>query len=271
MPALVTSLASALAAVLYVRGAARSRRWPVWRTTLFLLGLASLVVALGPPIDGLAAVSFAMHMVQHMLLTVAAAPLLTLGTPIRPLLRGTPRSVRAVLRPLARAPWLRAALHVARHPLVAGALYVGGLYAWHVPALYDAAVADARVHVLEHAWFFASALLFWSVVIDPEPFRATLPYAVRLPYLLVAGAAQNTVLGGILSFTSRPLYAAYAGILDTTVFGLDRISDQRVGGAIMWVVGDVIFLAAASAAFFLWLEQEEVQQRRREERARLKP
>src|SRR4029077_16237569 len=130
--------------------------------------------------------------------------------------------------------------------------------------LYDAALLDARVHLIEHAWFFASALVFWSVVIDPEPFRATLGYGARLPYLLVLGAAQNTVLGGILSFSSRLLYTAYASVSDTTIFDMDRVTDQRVGGAIMWVVGDFVFLAAASVAFFLWLAEEGEMQKRRE-------
>ena len=238
------------------------RRWPLWRTAVFFLGLAALLAALASPIDSYASVSFAVHMVQHMLLTVVAAPLVMLGAPIRPLLRGLPAWVRAaVVRPLARAQAVRTVVHLLRQPLVAAALYVGGLYAWHLPNLYDAALLDARVHVIEHAWFFLSALLFWSVVIDPEPFRATLRYGARLPYLLVLGAAQNTVLGGILSFSSRLLYTAYP---DAPVFGMDRVTDQRVGGAIMWVVGDFVFLAAASVAFFLWLAEEEEMQKRRE-------
>jgi cytochrome c oxidase assembly factor CtaG len=241
------------------------RRWPVWRTALFLLGLAAVLAALASPIDAYASDSFAAHMVQHMLLTVVAAPLLTLGAPIRPLLRGLPAWVRAaIVRPLARARTVRTFVHLLRQPLIAAALYVGGLYAWHLPSLYDATLIDTRVHVVEHAWFFLSALLFWSVVIDPEPFRASLGYGARLPYLLVLGAAQNTVLGGILSFSSRLLYTAYAGLGDTTAFGLDRVTDQRVGGAIMWVVGDFVFLAAASVAFFLWLAEEEEMQKRRE-------
>ena len=241
------------------------RRWPLWRTALFFAGLATLLAALASPIDGYAAVSFAVHMVQHMLLTVVAAPLLMLGAPVRPLLRGVPAWVRGgVVRPLARARTVRAFAHLVRHPLVSAALYVGGLYAWHLPSLYDAALVDARVHLIEHAWFFFSALIFWSVVIDPEPFRATLGYGARLPYLLVLGAAQNTVLGGILSFSSRLLYTAYAGVSDATVFDMDRVTDQRVGGAIMWVIGDFVFLAAASAAFFLWLAEEEEMQKRRE-------
>jgi cytochrome c oxidase assembly factor CtaG len=171
-----------------------------------------------------------------------------------------------VVRPLARSRTVRALAHLLRYPLVAGGLYVGGLYAWHVPLLYDAAVADPLVHVVEHVWFLTTALLFWSVVIDPIPFRATLPYSARIFFLLVAGAGQNTILGGVLSFSSRLLYSSYAGGQPER-YGLDAVTDQRIGGAIMWVPGDLIFLGAASAAFFMWLAQEEREQRARERRA----
>ena len=250
---------------MYAAGVRRTRgRWPVWRAALCFAGLAAVLVALGPPIDPLAAQSFAFHMVQHMLLTVAAAPLLLLGAPVRPLLRGLPAAIRGrVVRPLARWTVLRALVHTVRNPLVAGGLYVGGLYAWHLPALYDAAVADPRVHLAEHGWFLASALVFWSVLIDPVPFRGTLGYAARLPYLLVAGAAQNTVLGGLLSFSSRVLYRAYGQAPER--LGLDPLTDQHIGGAVMWVAGDFVFLAAASLSFFLWLADEESRQRRREQ------
>ncbi len=205
-------------------------------------------------------------MLQHMLLMVVAAPLLLLGAPIRPLLRGMPRLWRVrLVRPIARSGAVRHVLHALRMPLVAGALYIGGLYAWHAPALYDAALLDGRIHVVEHLWFLGSALLFWSCVIDPEPFRATLPYAARIPYLLLAGAGQNTILGGLLAFSTRLLYSAYEGRPER--YGIDAVTDQRVGGALMWVPGDLIFLAAASVSFFLWLEQEERDQLRLEGRA----
>jgi cytochrome c oxidase assembly factor CtaG len=239
------------------------RSWPIWRTASFLGGLFALLLALVSPIDALATELFSVHMVQHMLLTVGAAPLLLAGAPVRPLLRGLPAAVRAgIVRPLARSRGVRAAVHFVRHPLVAGGLYVGGLYVWHLPALYDAALADARIHVTEHAWFFLTALVFWSVVIDPAPFRGTLAYGARLPYLLVAGAAQNTILGGLLSFSSRLLYTFYAQGPER--YGLDPVTDQRIGGAVMWVGGDFIFLAAASISFFLWMAEEEEMQRRRE-------
>jgi cytochrome c oxidase assembly factor CtaG len=225
------------------------------------------LLALVGPIDALAHELFSMHMVQHMLLVAVGTPLLLLGAPVRPLLRGLPLAVRrSVVRPLARSRVVRSVVHLLRHPLVAAGLYVGGLYAWHVPVLYDGALADPAVHVIEHLWFMATALLFWTVVIDPVPFRATLPYSARIFYLLLAGAAQNTILGGLLSFSSRLLYRSYdAGQPER--YGIDAVTDQRVGGAIMWVPGDLIFLGAASAAFFLWLAQEEREQRARERRA----
>ncbi|MGH2499409.1 MAG: cytochrome c oxidase assembly protein, partial [Candidatus Limnocylindria bacterium] len=83
---------------MYARGVrAMRRRWPRWRTALFLGGLLAFLVALGPPIDAYATELFSVHMVQHMLLVVVAAPLLLLGAPIRPLLRGLPRAVRAAV------------------------------------------------------------------------------------------------------------------------------------------------------------------------------
>jgi cytochrome c oxidase assembly factor CtaG len=251
----------------YFRGARARRAWPWWRTALFLLGLVALLASLASPIESLALDLFSVHMVQHMLLLVVAAPLLLAGAPVRPLLRGLPAGVRrVVVRALARNRAFRGLVHLLRRPLVAAALYVVGLYAWHIPTLYDAAVARPIVHVVEHTWFLVTALLFWSVVIDPVPFRATLPYAARIPFLLLVGAAQNTILGGLLAFSDRVYYAHYAAT--AAAYGVDPVSDQRLGGAIMWVPGDLIFLAAASFSFFLWLQSEEQAQRLRESRQR---
>lgn len=254
-----------LVAFVYARGARASRRWPGWRTLLFFLGLLAVLVALATQLEEYAYELFSAHMLQHMILTLVAAPLLLLGAPITPLLRGLPKAVRRnAIAPLARWRPLRAVLHAVRSPLVAGILYVGGLYYWHIPRIYDAAVEDPLLHSLEHGWYLATALLFWSVVIDPAPFRSSMHYAARIVYLLLAGAAQNTILGGVLAFSSRVFYPHYA--TSALTYGIDPLTDQRVGGAIMWVPGDMIFLVAASFAFFRWLQTEEDEQRRREAR-----
>lgn len=256
-----------LAAIVYLRGARARSGWPIWRTVLFLLGLTALIASLASPIDAIALELFSVHMLQHMLLLVAAAPLLLAGAPVRPLLRGLPRVFRrTVIRAIAGTSAFRALVHFVRHPLIAAALYVVGLYAWHVPALYDAALDHPAVHVVEHLWFLTAALIFWSVVIDPVPFRATLPYAARIPFLLLVGAAQNTILGGLLAFSDRVYYGHYA--ITAPAYGVDPVTDQRLGGAVMWVPGDLIFLTAASFSFFLWLQSEEQAQRLRESRTR---
>jgi len=253
-----------LAAFVYARGArlGRRRRWPGHRSLLFSLGLVAILIALVSAIDFYAQDLFSIHMAQHMLLTVVAAPLLLLGHPVRPLLRGIPRALRRAVRPIVANRIARGVFHVVRSPLVAGFLYVGGLYYWHLPPVYDAAVEDPLLHAVEHGWFLATALLFWSNVIDPVPFRAGLSYAPRIVYLLLAGAAQNTILGGLLAFSTRLLYRHYEGRPEQ--YGVSAVTDQRIGGATMWVPGDLIFLAAASLCFFLFLRAEETEQRARE-------
>jgi len=252
-----------LAAFVYARGARLGRRrWPGHRSLLFSLGLVAILVALVSAIDFYAQDLFSIHMAQHMLLTVVAAPLLLLGHPVRPLLRGIPRALRRAVRPIVANRIARGVFHVVRSPLVAGFLYVGGLYYWHLPPVYDAAVEDPLLHAVEHGWFLATALLFWSNVIDPVPFRAGLSYAPRILYLLLAGAAQNTILGGLLAFSTRLLYRHYEGRPEQ--YGVSAVTDQRIGGATMWVPGDLIFLAAASLCFFLFLRAEETEQRARE-------
>src|SRR3989442_4148751 len=112
------------------------RAWPVWRTALFLAGLAAMLAALTSPIDAIAAERFSVHMLQHMLLTVVAVPLLLLGQPVRPLLRGLPSGVRrGVVLPIARSRPVRAALHLLRHPLVAGCALRTRRLAREVPPL----------------------------------------------------------------------------------------------------------------------------------------
>lgn len=253
-----------LVAAVYARGFRAQRlALPAWRMAAFFAGLAAVLAALASPIDALADELFSVHMVQHMLLMVVAAPLLQLGAPVRPLLLGLPLALRRLfVRPVAGARSVQWAFHGLRLPLVAAALYVGGLYVWHIPRVYDAAVENTALHLAEHLWFLTTALLFWSVVIDPVPARATLPYAARIPFLLVVGAAQNTILGGLLAFSTRLFYAHYSG--RSAAYGIESLTDQRLGGAIMWVPGDLIFLAAASLAFFHWIAAEEKAQRLKE-------
>ncbi len=139
------------------RGAGIRKAQVVW----FGLGVVAVLVALVSPLEALATSLFAAHMAQHLLLTLVAAPLLLLGRVHLGLLPLLPVSWRRYgARVLARAVRTRPAVPAA----TAVALHVGTLLAWHVPGLYDAAVAHTGLHVLEHATLLLTALAFWVVM-----------------------------------------------------------------------------------------------------------
>jgi cytochrome c oxidase assembly factor CtaG len=214
---------------------------PNWAAGAFLAGLASLAVALLGPPDYFAAVSFAAHMVQHLLLTLVGPPLLLLGRPLQLLLqRLGPRYNRPLLLPTLGRARVRRLLAALTHPLTVLLLFNGSLLLWHHPALYQAALRDQALHELEHASFFWTALLFWWVLIDPLPRRHRLsPTATLL--VLFASWMLGDLLGATLTLAREPLYPLYAEA--QTPWGLSPAADQRLGGLIMWVGGGGLFTA----------------------------
>ncbi len=206
---------------------------PIWRLALYALGLTAVTAALLSPLDDLAAARFSAHMGQHLLLTMMAAPLLLLGNPLPLVLWGLPsrarRPLAATLRPRAR---LRAALSALTSLPVAGVLHVTTLWIWHLPFLYDAAVEHEVVHAVEHATFFATAILFWWPIIQPAPRLRPWPHpGFRILYLLVA-TAQNTALGMLLAVPERAFYPHYVRLAVT--LGISAVDDQMLGGGLMW-------------------------------------
>lgn len=235
-----------VAAALYGRGVRAIRRRAgtrlvaPWRVRSFALAVVALLVALVSPLDALAGSLFSAHMVQHLLLVMVAAPLLVLGDPMTAMLWGlTPAARRGLGSWWRRRRALRGAWRVVSSPGGAWVLHVVALWIWHVPSLYDAAVADEAVHVLEHVTFLVTALLFWWV-----PFRAhgrRIGAATALFYLFGA-VLQGTILGALLALARHPLYAAHFGT--TRAWGLTRLEDQQLAGLLMWVPAGFIYLAA---------------------------
>lgn len=245
-PAPAVVAGCAIAALLYVRGVRAIRRRaggrlvPPWRTGAFALAVIALLIALVSPLDALAGALFSAHMVQHLLLVMVAAPLLVLGDPMTAGLWAlTPRARRGVGAWWRRRRALRAAWRLISSAGAAWVLHVVALWIWHVPSLYDGAVADGAVHVLEHATFLATALLFWWV-----PFRAhgrRLGGGASLLYLFGA-VLQGTLLGALLALARHPLYAAHFGT--TRAWGLTPLEDQQLAGLLMWVPAGFVYLAA---------------------------
>jgi len=242
------SFALALTAVVYLRGWflmrwARVPFVPAWRAICFLLGLITLWVALASPLDTLSSFIITAHMLQHMLLMMLAPPLILLGAPLIPLVRGLPIFAAREFAGsfLNWRPAQRIGSALTRLPV---ALIVMGVatFAWHTPRLYELALSSSSWHELEHACFFIASLIFWWPVVQPWPSQPQAPRWAIVPYLLIADLL-NTTLSAILVFADRVLYPSYAAM--PRLFGFSALHDQAASGAIMWVMGSMAFLVPA--------------------------
>ncbi len=210
--------------------------------TAFVAGLATVVVALASPLDALGEQHLLVaHMLQHELLLAVAPPLLLLGL--------TPRIVapvaRRTLAPALRSRRGRAVLRVLAGPELALTVFVGTLWAWHVPGLYAAALSSSGWHVVEHVSFITAGLLLWLPLLEPVPGLVHLGLRGKLVYLAVAQAAVGVVAAVLLLWPDL-LYPWYAE--RSTVAGLSHLADQRLAGGLMLVLDMVVGLTVA-----LWL------------------
>ena len=234
-------LVLAAAAGVYLTGWFRLRRQAESAATvsglaLYLGGIAALLTALVSPVDRLAAERLSMHMVQHILLLMVAPLAILLANPFAAVVWGLPTGLRERFAGLFRdgAP-LRSALSVLTMMPVAWTVYVVNLWAWHHPALYQAALSYWWLHDLEHWLFFATAVLFWWPIVNAAPlFRPGRALGSSVAYLLAA-TLQNTLLGMAVSLPERILYPFYGVV--PALEGLSPIQDQALGGGIMWVSG----------------------------------
>ena len=217
------------------------------RALAFCAGWLALALSLLSPLDTWAERSFSLHMVQHELMMVVAAPLLCLGQPLAvwtwALSLPARRTVGRLTRHAAWAwPW---ALLTA--PGSAWALHAIAVWGWHVPAAFDTALRHEALHALQHFSFLASALLFWWAVLRPSPRDAQgVSLALLFTTMLHTGA-----LGALLTVAPRPWYGAYDA---AAPFGLDALADQQLGGLIMWVPAGLAYLAAALALGARWFD-----------------
>lgn len=247
--------ALAVTAAIYGRGWFRIRRtrpwlFPRWRLLCFLGGILALFVAVASPLDTFSESLLFMHMAQHFVLMSIAPPLIVLGAPVVPMLRGLPRGVIRGLRPLFRTQALHRVGAFLTQPKVAwiamNVAYVG----WHLPKAYEFALASENWHNCEHACFFFTSLMFWWPVIAPWPWRQTWSRWFLLPYLVLADLV-NTAVAASLCFSGRLLYPSYGAV--PRLFGLSALNDQVAAGAFMWVMGSTVFLIPAMGITVLLL------------------
>src|SRR5215470_347514 len=242
-PWIIISLS--LGAIIYLRGWRQlhrrlPRRFALWRLIAFQSGVLTLFLALASPLHELAERLLQFHMVQHLLLMMVVPPLLLLGAPILPLLRGLPRPVlQHALRYVFASASLQRLSRFLTHPVVCVLAFTVSNVAWHLPALYELALRSEFWHDVQHICFLGTGLLFWWPVVQPWPSRLRWPRWTIIPYLLFADI-QNTALSAFLIFSERVLYPSYAVL--PRLWGISVLDDQAAAGAIMWVPGSVIFL-----------------------------
>jgi putative membrane protein len=223
---------------------------PRYRTWLFMGGLAAIALALVSPIEAYEGLLFSVHMVQHMLLQLVAAPLLLAGGPITLGLRASGPSVRRRMLTVLHSR----AVRVVSFPVIAWVVFAAVNWGWHFSVLYDQALENQVLHYVQHATMMAAALLFWWPVIgaDPSPWR--LPHPARLLYLFLA-MPQQSFLGVAIMSAPAVLYPHYVTNLRT--WGPTPLEDQQLGGVIMWVVGDMLLLAGMAAVVVMWMRHED--------------
>jgi putative membrane protein len=226
------------------------RAAPIGRLLAFIAGLLTLIAALISPIDRLGEQAFVMHMLQHILL-LDVVPILLIVSLTKVILRPATRRLQRLERaagPLA-------------HPVAAVVLYVGVMWAWHIPALYDAALEHPFVHALEHTFFMSAGVLYWWHLLSPIRSRTRLTGMGPVLYMLSTKLLVG-ILGIAITFAPDPLYAFYED--QAPIWGLDAGDDQALAGAIMALEQSIVMGIALAWLFVRALAESESEEQRAE-------
>ena len=224
---------------------------PALRTVAFLGGLAAIAVALLSGIERYDTTLFSVHMGQHLLLMLIAAPLIALAAPVTQVLRAaSPEVRRRILLPILHST----AAGAIGHPVVAWLAFTLVAWASHFSPLFDHALENEGVHTAEHVAFLTAGLLFWWPVVAADPAPRRLSHPVRALYLLLQ-MPPSSFLGMAILFAATPLYPHYASL--GTPYGIDPLADQQLAGGIMWLAGDVVLIGAILAVVAAWMRHEE--------------
>lgn len=211
----------------------------------FLTGVFFLILALCSPIDYLADDYFLFHMLQHLLIIMLAAPCILLGAPTIPIITGVNKKFPTFAKGLLRWKLYRKTLKFFSKPLVAILFYLITFWLWHLPIFYDIALNSEPIHYLQHLNYFFCALLLWWSIIDPRPQKSKFFYLLRIVWIFLLTIA-NSALSALIVFTPRAYYQ-YKDLEKELFFS--ALEDQKVGGLIMWVVGNMMLIIIAIIIF----------------------
>jgi len=237
-----------LCALVYVRGWFRLRgsvpnAIPLWRLSLFMSGLLLLWISAGSPLMMRDHDLLTIHMIQHLQIMGVASPLILLGAPTLPFLNGIPRRfVRATRSRIWHWPPLAQLGHVLTHPAFTWLAAMAVLIGWHVPAVFGLAFRSHLWHLVEHASFIVTGLLFWWPVVQPWPSVALWP-RWRIPLYLFMATLPCDILSAFLAFCGRVVYPFY--LATPGRFNMSPLQDQECAGALMWFCSTFIYMIPA--------------------------
>lgn len=250
----------AVAAAIYARAVAAARRRSGGRSpsggtvTCFVAGWLALAVALVSPLDPLGETLFAAHMAQHLLLILAAAPLIVIGAPPAMWLWALPDRTRiATGRAWSGSPLARRAGSALASPPLALVSHTAALWFWHFPRPYQAALGNPVLHALEHASFLGTALLFWWAVLQPSG-RRRLGFGQSIVYVGLT-LCQSGALGALLMFSTTAWYPVHAA--GEALWALSPLDDQQLAGLIMWIPAGAVYVGAVALLFVRWMRADE--------------
>ncbi len=216
--------------------------YPRGHAVRFYLALVIFYLAVGSPLDQAGErYLLSAHMLQHQLLIYPAAILFLLGLP------------DWLVRPVTARPGLRLVLRVLTTPLVCGVIYTAVLTGWHIPLLYDLALQNRPLHILEHFTMFGAALFYWWPLLSPSKEFPPASYAAQMLYLPAVLIGMTPVFAYI-TFSQDVLYPTYE--YAPRISSLSAAGDQLLAGAMMKLIGMAVAITAFAVSFYRWYQAD---------------
>jgi len=223
---------------------APAQPYPRAQAIRFYAALIVFYLAVGSPLDQIGErFLLSAHMIQHQLLIYVSAVLFLLGLP------------SWLLQPITSQTSLRLLLSLLAHPVICGLVYTITLSVWHVPGLYDLALRDKNIHVIEHLMFFGAALFYWWPILSPSPEYPRRGYASQIIYLFAVTIGMTPVFV-FIAFSDNVLYPTYE-FAPRLIDRLNPMEDQLLGAAIMKIGGISVTLLVMAIAFYEWSRKAE--------------
>ncbi len=247
---LVTS-AVVISAALYLWGVIRVNRkhpvrpWPLWRTGMFFAGLVIVVFALQSGIGSYDDVLFWDHMVQHLMLVMAAPPLLIFAQPITLLMHASRNPLHTWVKRVLRSQ----VASFLTWPVFGFAAYAAAIVVAHLTGLANLTARNQSAHEAEHVVFLIVGYLFFLPIIGSEPIRWRLSYPTRLVLLFLV-MPVDTFTGLLLSGANASAPGLPIG--QRPAWAGTAVGDLHAGGAVMWVAGDGIMFILMMVVFLMW-------------------